>query len=207
MFIFIWGFKIRYKLLDKGVFFCPRCGGDRPYEHRTGRKWFRLYFIPLFPVGAPVNEHVQCDVCKGKFSMQTLARPTSTQLSAALLDGVRGVLVHVLRTGSMHSPAAREIAVNEVQRAGLPAYTDAMLSADLDVVPGDLSQLLTSLGGQLADPGKESLLRAAAKTALADGPLTDLERTVVYSTAACLGMTQAHIQGVVAQVEQAARQN
>jgi hypothetical protein len=146
-------------------------------------------------------------VCQGKFAMQALARPTSTQLSSALLDGVRGVLVHVLRAGSMQSPAAREIAVSEMQRAGLPAYTDATLGADLDVVPGDLNPLLSNLGGQLADPGKESLLRAAVKTALADGPPTDLERSVVFSTAASLGMTQAHSQGVVAQVEQAAQQN
>jgi Tellurite resistance protein TerB len=203
----IWGFKIRYKLLDKGVFFCPRCGGDRPYEHRMGRKWFRLYYIPLFPVGGPVNEHVRCDVCQGTFSMQALARPTSTQLSSLLLDGVRGVLVHVLRAGSTQSPAAREVAVAEVQRAGLPGYTNATLSADLDAVPGDLNPLVSNLGGQLADPGKENLVRAAVKTALADGPLTDLERSIVNGTAAALGMTQAHTQGVIAQVEQAARQN
>ena len=207
MFFIIWGFKIRYKLLDKGVFFCPNCGGDRPYEHRQGRKWFRLYYIPLFPVGGAVNEHVQCDVCKGKFAMRALARPTSTQLSGLLLDGVRGVLVHVLRTGSMQSPAAREIAVSEVQRAGLATYTDATLSADLDVVPGDLNPLLSNLADQLADQGKENLLRAAVKTALADGPLTDLERSVVNGTAAALGMTQAHSQGVIAQVEQAAQQH
>ena len=207
MFFLIWGFKVRYKLLDKGVFFCPRCGADRSYEHRQGRKWFRLYYIPLFPVGDVVNEHVRCDVCQGTFTMAVLTRPTSTQLSSLLLDGVRGVLVHVLRTGSTQSPAAREVAVSEVQRAGLPSYTDATLSADLDVVPGDLSQLLSTLGGQLADQGKENLLRAAVKTALADGPLTDLERSVVNSTAAALGMTQAHCQGVIAQVEQAARQS
>jgi len=59
---------------------------------------------------------------------------------------------------------------------------------------------------RFADQGKENLLRAAVKTALADGPLTDLERSVVNGTAAALGMTQAHSQGVVAQVEQAAQQ-
>jgi len=206
VFFIIWGFKIRYKLLDKGMFFCPNCGGDRPYQHRQGRKWFRLYYIPLFPVGGAVNEHVQCDVCQGKFTMRALARPTSNQLSSLLLDGVRGVLVHILRTGSMGSPAAREVAVNEVQRAGLATYTDATLSADLDAVPGDLNPLLSTLGGQLADQGKENLLRAAVKTALADGPLTDLERSVVNGAAAALGMTQAHSQGLVAQVEQAAQQ-
>lgn len=207
MFFIIWGFKILYKVQDKGTFFCPRCGADRAYEHRVGRKWFRLYFIPLFPVGGPVNEHVRCETCKGAFQMQALARPTSTQLSAQLFDGVRGVIVHVLRAGSIDAPAAREIAVSEVERAGLPGYTDQTLTADLDVVPGDLNPLLTALGTQLADQGKENLLRAATRTALADGPLTDLERRVINGAAASLGMTQAHAQGVISMTEQAAQQS
>jgi hypothetical protein len=204
MFFIIWGFKVLYKVLDTGTFFCPNCGADRGYEHRVGKKWFRLYFIPLFPVGAAVNEHVRCTTCKNLFSMRALARPTSGRLSEQLLDAVRGVLVHVLRAGSMQSPAAREVAVSEVQNAGLPGYTDQTLSADLDVVPGDLHELLSALGGQIAPQGKENLLRAATKTALADGPLTDLERTVVMGAAASLDMTQAHAQGVITMVEQAA---
>lgn len=206
-FLIIWGFKVLYKTRDNGTFFCPRCGADRAYQHRVGRKWFRLYYIPLFPVGGPVNEHVLCETCKGKFTMQALARPTSMQLSASLLDGVRGVIVHVLRAGSIESPAAREIAVAEVERAGLPGYTDQTLTADLDAVPGDLNPLLSTLGGQLADQGKENLLRAGTRTALADGALTDLERRVLNSTAASLGMTQAHAQGVISMAEQAANQS
>jgi hypothetical protein len=205
MFFIIWGFKVRYKLLDRGTFFCPRCGGDREYEHRVGKKWFTLYYIPLFPASGPLNEHVRCTSCQGMFTMQTLSRPTTNQLSSLLLDGVRGVLVHVLRAGSIQSPAAREAAVGEVQLAGLPAYNDASLQADIDVVPGDISALLSSLGGQLADQGKENLLRSAVKVALADGPMTDLERNVVNGTGALLGMTQAHALGVIAMAEQSTR--
>lgn len=207
MFFIIWGFRVLYKARDNGTFFCPRCGADRAYQHRVGRNWFRLYFIPLFPVSGPVNEHVRCETCKGMFQMQVLARPTSTQLSAQLLDGVRGVIVHVLRAGSIDSPAAREIAVSEVERAGLPGYTDQTLTADLGVVPGDLNPLLSTLGTQLADQGKENLLRAATRTALADGTLTDLERRVLNGAAASLGMTQAHAQGVISMTEQAAQQS
>lgn len=204
MFFIVWGFKVLYKQLDNGTFLCPQCGADRAYQHRVGRKWFRLYWIPLFPVGGQVNEHVRCETCQGMFSTQALGRPTSQQLSGQLLDGVRGLIVHVLRSGSMQSPAAREIAVGEVQRAGLPGYTDETLTADLDAVPGDLNPLFGTLGGQLADQGKENLLRAGAKTALADGPLTDLERRVLTSTAAALGMTPAHTQGLITMAEQAA---
>ena len=75
--------------------------------------------------------------------MAVLARPTNAQLSGQLLDGVRGLIVHVLRAG--------------------------------------------------------------ARTALADGPPTDLERSVLSSTGAELGMIAAHTQGLIAMVEQQAQ--
>jgi hypothetical protein len=114
------------------------------------------------------------------------------------------VIVHVLRAGSIDSAAARQSAVAEICRAGLPAYTDADLTADLGVVPGDLSQLLSSLGQQLADGGKEALLGAGARVALADGPLSELERQVLVSTGASIGMTATHTAGVIAVAEQSA---
>jgi hypothetical protein len=204
VFFLFWQIKVLYRVLDSGTFLCPQCGADRAYKHRVGRRWFTLYFIPLFPVSGRVNEHVRCDTCQGMFTMAVLARPTSAQLSGQLLDGVRGLIVHVLRAGSMMVAEARATDVHEVQGAGLPGYTDQSLAADLDVVPGDLSGLMGALGGQLADQGKENLLRAGARTALADGPLTDLERRVLTSTAAELGMTPAHAQGLIAMVEQSA---
>lgn len=204
MFFLIWGFKVRFKVLDHGTFFCPRCGGDRPYERRQAKRWFHLYYIPIIPA-ATLGEQIRCGVCQTSFNESVLSRPTSSQLSALLIDAARGTIVHVLRTGSTESPAARAAAVNEVNRAGLPAYTDESLTADLGVVPGDLSQLYASLSPQLADTGKESLLGAAARVALADGPLTDLERQVLVSTGASLGMTATHTAGVISLAEQSAR--
>lgn len=204
MFFIIWGFRTRFKTLANGNFFCPRCGGDRDYQLRSARRWFTLYYIPLFPVAAAGNEHVRCTTCSGTFAQAALNRPTSSQLSSLLLDGLRGLIVHILRTGSTDSPTAREIAVGEIGRAGLN-YSDADLTADLDVVPGDLSQLFAILGPQLADGGKESLLIAASRVALADGPLTDLERHVLTSTGSALGMTPVYMSGVIATAERSAR--
>ena len=203
-FFLIWGTKVRFKAIANGTFFCPRCGGDRPYERRLAKRWFHLYYIPLFPTST-VGEQIRCGVCQTSYTEAVLSRPTSGQLSSLLVDAARGVIVHVLRAGSAQSPDARSVAVGEVARAGLPAYTEQDLDADLGVVPGDLSQLLTALGGQLADTGKESLLGSAARVALADGPLSDLERQVLVSTGASLGMTATHTAGVIALAEQAAR--
>ena len=204
LFFLIWGTKVRFKTIANGTFFCPRCGGDRPYERRQAKRWFHLYYIPLFPTST-LRDQVRCGVCQTSYTVDALNRPTSGQLSSLLIDGTRGVIVHVLRTGSAESADARAAAVAEIVRAGLPAYTDRDLTADLGVVPGDLSQLLATLGAQLADTGKETLLGSAAKVALADGPLSDLERRVLVSTGASLGMTATHTAGVIAVAEQSAR--
>ena len=203
--LLIWGFRRYVQQLLMTMLVCNNCHNPAAHALRKFTTKFTFFFIPLFPVSGRVNEHVRCDTCQGMFPMAVLARPTSAQLSGQLLDGVRGLIVHVLRAGSMMVPEARATAVHEVQGAGLPGYTDQSLAADLDVVPGDLSGLMGTLGGQLADQGKENLLRAVARTALADGPLTDLERSVLSSTGAELGMTPAHTQGLIAMVEQQAR--
>lgn len=202
MLFIIWGFRTRYKKIGEGMFFCPRCGADRPYLQRVGRRWFTLYYIPLFPSGSARNEHVQCQVCKQAFTPAALSRPTSTQLSAQLLDAVRGVAVHVLRAGSMQVPAARECAVTEVQRAGLAQYDDAALSADLDVVPGDLTELLSGLGKRLAVNGKEKLVQSAVRIAAADGPVNGMEMTVIKHLGATLELTAMHVEGICARVGQ-----
>jgi tellurite resistance protein len=204
VFFLIWGFRNRYKTVGEGTFFCPRCGADRPYLQRVGRRWFTLFFIPIAPVGGARNEHVQCGVCKQAFNPAVLQRPTSVQLSAQLIDAVRGSAVHILRAGSTEQPAARECAVTEVQRAGLAAYDDAALSADLDAVPGDLTGLLTELGQRLAATGKEKLVQSAVRIAAADGPVTDMELTVIKHLGATLGLTAMHVEGICARASQPA---
>lgn len=202
--LFIWGFKTLFKVIGEGIFFCPRCGADRPYKQRVGRRWFTFYFVPIFPTGAAGNPHVQCQGCQQAFTLNALKRPTSVQLSAQLLDAVRGIAVHILRTGSMQVPAARERAISEVRRAGLAEYGDADLSADLDVVPGDLSTMYRELNERLAVNGKEKLVQSAVQIAAADGAVSGLEMTVIKHLGATLGLTAMHVEGICARIGQAA---
>jgi len=204
VFFILFGTRTFFKTIGTGTFFCPQCGGDRSYAQRVGRRWFTLFFIPIFPISGVRSEHVRCDTCKKAFNPAVLQRPTSAQLSGQLLDAVRGAAVHVLRAGSMEQPAARECAVTEVRRAGLAGYDDAALSADLDVVPGDLTGLLSELGQRLAASGKENLVQCAARIAAADGAVTDLEMTIIKHLGATLGLTAMHVEGICARVAQTA---
>src|SRR5487761_1639188 len=110
MFLIIWGLRVVYRTLGHGVFFCRRCGGDRQYRHRTGRRFITVFFIPLIPL-TKAGEHVQCTTCKTRYVMDVLSLPTAAQMQTALPSGMRA-------------------AVAAIQGAGAQGYTDADLESD-----------------------------------------------------------------------------
>ncbi|OLE26965.1 MAG: hypothetical protein AUG49_06755 [Catenulispora sp. 13_1_20CM_3_70_7] len=197
--LLVWGWKTVFRIVGSGVFSCPSCGGDRNYERRRAQRFFTLFFIPLIPLKV-VGEFIRCTACKNDFRESVLARPTSAQFTDLLQNTVRGVMVNVLRRGGGNHPAARAIAVQEIVTAGAVGYTDMNLAQDLQVVPEDLTQMLTALGGQLPQSGREAMVLGATRVAVADGPLSPAERAVIDTVGAGLGMTQTHVAGVVASV-------
>jgi len=67
----IWGSRVRYKDLDTGEFFCPRCQAKRAYKHKEARRYFTLYFIPIIPMGK-LGEMIECQTCKTAYEMGVL---------------------------------------------------------------------------------------------------------------------------------------
>jgi tellurite resistance protein len=207
--LLIFGLRVFYRTIGQGTFHCQRCGGDRGYRHRAGRRWITLLFIPVIPL-SKVGEHVKCAVCGTGYRMGVLAIPTSAQMLVALPAGVRAAATVVLRAGGGDSAAARRRAIDAVKDAGLKDYDDAALDADLatsamSADPGqDLAGPLNRLAIQLAVPAREWFLADAVRIGLADGPLSDDERHAVQEIAAQLGMTPAQARGVISMTEEAA---
>src|SRR5260370_9348890 len=123
----IWGFRVLYRPLGGGAFHCRKCGGDRQYRHRAGRRFFTLFFIPVIPL-AKTGEHVQCTTCKTRYVMDVLSLPTAAQMQAALPVGMRAAAAAMLRAGGQGSPAATQRAPAALTGATAPG--DA--AADLD---------------------------------------------------------------------------
>ena len=78
--LIIWGLRVIYRTLGRGVFFCRRCGGDREYRHRAGRRYITVFFIPLIPL-TKTGEHVQCLTCKTRYVTEVLKRPPPSRCS------------------------------------------------------------------------------------------------------------------------------
>lgn len=201
--LIIFGMRVFYRTIAQGTFHCRRCGGDREYRHRSGRRWFTLFFIPVIPLN-PVGEHVQCTTCRTKYVAEVLDQPTTAQMQAALPAGMRAAVSAMLRSGDPTSPASRQRAIEAVIRAGTPGYDEAMLNADLMQPFDSIRPALNQVGAQLTIQAREWYLTEVLRIAMADGLLTESERHAALAIGIDLGMTQAQVVGVVAMTEQSA---
>jgi len=207
--LIIFGLRVLYRTIGRGTLHCHRCGGDREYRHRAGRRWFTLLFIPVIPL-TKVGEHVKCAVCGTRYRMGVLALPTAAQMQAALPAGMRAAATVVLRAGGESSAPARRRAIDAIKSAGLADYDDEALDADLSLSAmsadpaQDLAGPLNRLALQLVVPAREWFLADAVRIGLADGPLSDEERHAAQEIAAQLGMTPAQARGVISMTEEGA---
>ncbi|MBO0805907.1 MAG: hypothetical protein J2P25_22905 [Nocardiopsaceae bacterium] len=201
--IIIWGLRVFYHTIAQGTFYCRQCGGDRPFRHRAGRRFFTLFWIPIIPLNR-VGEHVQCVTCKTRFVTDVLSTPTAASMQAAIPAGARALAAVMLRTGGADSIPARNRAIEMVRNAGQPDYNEDMLAADLAQPVETARQMIGHLGSQLQPEAKERYLADAVRIGMADGPLTDNERATAEMVAADFGMTQAQSLGVITMTEQSA---
>lgn len=201
--ILIWGLRVFYRTIAEGVFHCRKCGGDRNYRRRVGRRFFTLFFIPIIPLNK-TGEHVKCMTCRTRYVTDVLNQPTTTQMQAALPAGMRAAASAMLRSGDPASVPARRRAIDAVNGAGAQGYNDAALDADLQQPFETVRSALTQLGGQLEPQAKEWYLAELIRIGMADGPLTEGERRAAEAIAADLGMTQAQALGVISLTEQSA---
>jgi zinc-ribbon family len=201
--LIIFGLRVFYRTIAQGTFHCRRCGGDREYRHRSGRRWFTLFFLPVIPLNA-VGEHVQCTSCKTRYVAEVLNQPTTAQMQAALPAGMRAAVSAMLRSGDPASPASRQRAIEAVVRAGTSGYDEAMLNADLMQPFDAIRPALNQVGTQLTIQAREWYLTEVLGIAMADGSLTESERHAALAIGIDLGMTQAQVVGVVAMTEQSA---
>jgi hypothetical protein len=207
--LLIFGLRVFYRAVGQGMFHCQRCGGDREYQHRAGRRWFTLLFIPVIPLNH-VGDHVQCAICGTRYRMDVLSLPTTAQMQEALPAGMRAAAIAMLRAGGGSSASARRRAIDGIKGAGVADYDDVALDADLSAAampdqPGqDLAEPLNRLAIQLAVPAREWFLAEVVRIGLADGTLSDDERHVAREVAAQLGMTPAQARGVISMTEEGA---
>ncbi|MCB0986419.1 MAG: zinc-ribbon domain-containing protein [Acidimicrobiales bacterium] len=197
--LLVFGFTVRFTTLAQLQFFCPRCGGDRTGARRAARRWFTLFWIPLIPMKR-LGEIVECETCKTRFDSSVADQPTTADLAAVLDDAVRVLTAMIVRTGNITSPALRSAAVTEVARV-MAGYDDSVLTGDIVALdPALAERYVTPLADGLEVAGKERLVSSLVRVALSDDTVTADQRRVIEHVGRGLGLTPAHVTGIVTSV-------
>lgn len=86
--IIIYGSRGVFSELSNGDFDCPHCQNHSSYRLRQIRRFFTLFFIPIFPVSS-ATRFVECDHCGSQFAESVLDyRPRSVEDNALLLAAI-----------------------------------------------------------------------------------------------------------------------
>jgi tellurite resistance protein len=203
----VFGTKVIYRVVGECMVHCERCGGDRPFGRRAGRRWVHLLGVPLYPFAATAD-HLRCTICRTCYRMELLGVPTVAQMQAALAEGTRAAVLAMLRAGDPASRAARRLAVARVRRAGSPEYGEQSLTADLAATgrswgsPG-LRRAVEALAFQLEPHAREWFLSEVVQVGLADGSLSPREREAIGAIAGHLGMSRSRADDVILLTEAA----
>ena len=194
--IMFFGWRIVFRTLGRGVFHCPNESADREYALRAARRWFHIFWLPLVPLKR-FGEVVECQSCKTRYEVEVLRIPTASAIADSMAKVVRMSIVDILRSTSAVSTMQHHAALTVLQRY-MPQITDADLRSDvalLDTSP--LHEHLQHVAPVLNDVGRESLIGSCTWVAVADSSLNSTSRIVLEQFGADLGMTAAHVRGVI----------
>jgi hypothetical protein len=158
----------------EGDFFCPICREHRDFKHQRVRRFFTLYFIPCIPLDL-IGECLECQACEGTFDL-----------------------------------AVRDYDPREEQRRFEAQFHKAITSQPLDTAdlreecasatPRDIAEVVGNYAATLNEHGKEMVLKAALQVAASDGDFANEERALAMAIAKAMEMSNAHAQGVIAEV-------
>ncbi len=188
----------------KGDFHCPNCADQQPFRQRKVRKFFHLYFIPIIPLGT-VGEYVECRTCKDTYHTRVLEydpKAISDQLEAEYKTAIKAVMVHILLADGIVDDDEVNTVISIYEKLGHQRLTVREVHEEIARVRNEhtpLSGYLRALQGRLNDEGKETVVTAALMVAVADGEFHDSEQRLMHQIGLDLGMTSAHIKGVISE--------
>lgn len=198
----IFGTRVVKSKKSNGEFYCPQCAARRGFRAFRARRFFHIYFIPLIPTAQPV-EVVECAGCRSGFHKDILKADPEAHLreaAEAFERAIDYVIVTMIAADGKIEEAelvrAHEIASQATQLNLSIDQIREQADAALDGrIPVDAA--LRSLAPRINEHGKELLVRIAADIAIADGDFDQTELELIERLAVDLGMSAAHVRGIL----------
>lgn len=202
MFFLVWGFRGRNKKMSEGEFYCPDCGTYRIYFLMMVKRWFTLYWIPLFPT-KELGEFAECQSCKSTFNKGVLTfdpKGDAEKFEAAFSVAAKRVMFKMaLADGDIDdreieqiTQAFQNITKREIDKDDIAAELESAREDSRSV-----KQYLAEVAAGLNETGKELVLRSAIAVIKADGRVDDQELVELKELVAALDMPKAYSNGVL----------
>ncbi len=199
----IWGTRGVKSTKKTGQFFCPSCNAERAYEHKSVRRFFTIYFIPLIPLNE-LGDYVECYHCKQTYNEKVLdynPRKEAERVEMAFHAALKSTMLEIMLADGTIDEGEVQIIMGMLREFSTQEASEAELRAEIETAEAQTSIImrrLRELGPQLNDKGRETIIQAGLRVATADGTFDTKERKLLSEIGQALGMTDAHLAGVVA---------
>ena len=189
---------------QQGEFQCPQCNAPSPYKQKRVRRFFTLYFIPVIPMDL-LGEYVECPACRGTYNtgvLQWNPDDAAAEFEAEFHRGLKRVMIEMLLADGVVDDNEVTMACKLYEQVAGRQTSESTFRAEIESVQADgqsVTEFLTALAPALNESGKETIMKGAILVSAADGAFQPEEQLLIAEWADALGMTEAHMSGLVAQ--------
>jgi uncharacterized tellurite resistance protein B-like protein len=195
---FIGGTKARPRTVSSGTFYCPREKADRRYDRVKMKRSATVFFVPVVDIGE-LGEYVECRSCGATYDPAVLELATDAHRQDTLSLAILSLAAATVTADGNVTAEERQAVLRIVNdKFGLP-YTEDDLDSDLDGDFDDLSTVLANAGSLLNVEGREVLIKAAVLLSAVDGQISGDETDLIMRSGRDLGLSRAHVRGIVAE--------
>ena len=189
---------------NSGTFACPGCGGtQQPYLHKSVRRFFTLYFIPIIPMNK-VGNYIECQRCQNSYKEQVLSFDPAAQQAKAkaeLVDHVKRIMI-VAALADGRADDAELDAIREYYKklsgnslSGPDLERELAMARQAKIKPADYARRFAA---SLNEHGKEMVIKAVYSVLVAGGELGQDEHDLLSELGTALNVTGAHFRGILA---------
>ncbi len=195
----IYGARTCTSSAGSGEFHCPRCGPRRQFSLMVAKRYFTLYFIPLFPIGS-AGEYLECLSCRGTFGPEAMHYSSPEESGHVTLEEVKRMLVLAAIAEGRPTRARADAVSQQFQLAGGFALSESQIEAEANMA----LSARASVGGYAAIKAlewdgdfKAALFVACIAVILADGQQTPVQDQICHELGLALGYTPQQVLGLL----------
>ena len=206
MFFIIFGTRGITSTKEQGQFHCPTCG-PTDYRLKSVRRFFTLYFIPCIPLDS-LGQYIECARCQGTFNENVLSynpADAGQQVQAMFMIAMKQVMIGMLLAdGVIDDSEVKELQDIFEDLAGVEV-TEEDLREEIEIVQRDGAsclEMMATAAPHLNDSGKEKVIQAAYRIAMADGVFDESESDFLGDLSAAMDISSAHLRGIMSELMQ-----